>query len=166
MLQNFWTVVVVIKIILFGILSYYVYKVRKSLDTADATKIKDNFRKVELLTYTIVLFTYGMFMSKFFKGHSNKKKIHTSKKYKGISHVNMALVLVLLAFVSQARAALNVAEKGPVALSFLSDNFRLTEKLAYVLLGFNVITSGVTFMFDNYGDKISDMSHKMFSRTK
>ena len=165
MFNNFWIVAVVIKLILFGALVYFVQKVKKSVDIADATGIKDNFKIVEIITYIIVLFNYGLFAMKYINNNqSDDKKNESTQKYCGISYINLSLVLILLVFVQQTRSALNVAEKGPVPVSFLSDNFRFTENLTYVILGFNIITHAIIMFFDK-NIKI-DISSLSFSRRR
>ena len=159
MFQNFWMIAVIVKLVLFGALTYFVNKVRNSIDKADAAGIKENFKAVEIATYAIVLFNYGLFALKYVKSSSDGKKSSdssTTQKYCGLSYVNLALVFVLLSFVWQTKAALTIAEKNPVPVSFLADNFRLTENLSYVLLTFNILTSVIIFFFDKKnGDKIN-----------
>ena len=141
--MNVWILFSIVKIVLLGALTYFVQKVRKSIDAADATNIKKNFKIVEVLTYVIVAVNYGLFAMKLLKDGIDKKEEYNHQKYCGMKYVNLSLVLVLLAFILQTKSALNVAEKGPVPLSFLTDNFRLTENLTYILLGFNALTSGI-----------------------
>ena len=146
--HNFWIISVIVKLILFGALTYYVNKVKNCIDSADASGIKENFKAVEITTYVIVLFNYGLFALKYINTGNDKKSVSLQPQNCGLSYVNLSLVLVLLSFVWQTKAALVVSEKNPVPISFLSDNFKLTENISYILLIFNVLTSGIIFLFN------------------
>lgn len=147
--SNFWTIAIVCQLILLSVLVYYIQKVRSAITSADASGIKRNFKIVDILTVCVVLLTYGLYIAKFVsKSKKEKRNICLMTK------MNLSLMLVLLVFVSQTRSALSTAEKGPVPVSFLSDNFNLTEKLSYVILGFNLLTRGA-MMFIKNSDKFN-----------
>lgn len=159
MFQNFWMISVIVKLVLFGALTYFVNKVRNSIDKADNAGIKENFKDVEIATYAIVLFNYGLFALKYVKSSSDDKKSSRHQKYCDLSYVNLAMVFVLLSFVLQTKSV--ISEKIP--LSFLSTNFRLTENLSYILLTFNILTSGIIFFFDRKGrDKMNGSPKSRF----
>jgi len=150
--HNFWTVVVVIKVILYVGLIYYLTQTRKSIDNIDALGIKNNFRNVELITYTLIMFHYALFAMKFFKD-PKKEDIH-HMKYRGVSYVNMAVIIVFYTFVRHSRHAMNIAERGSVPLTFIDANFKFTENLGYILGVFNIVTTGVIILSKNK-DRIS-----------
>lgn len=164
--KNFWIISVVVKLVLFALLTYFARNVRKSVDKADANGIKTNFKNVEILTYIIVVVNYILFLMKTEDSDKGHKRLHySSNSHCNMAHVNLSLVLVLLACVWQTRSALNVAEKSPVPISFLDTSFQLTENMAYILLGFNTLTSGISLFFE-HRDKFDMLSPRSHSRSK
>jgi Ca2+/Na+ antiporter len=141
---SFWMLDVVVKLLLFLVLLFFIQKTKKAIDTADAIKIKSNFKIVEMLTYVIVLFNYGLFATKYIQSKSPNEN-------NSLGCINLVLVLVLFSFMMQMKSAISVAEKGAVPVSFLADNFRMIENLTYTVVGFNVINNGLMF-FDKHGE--------------
>lgn len=154
MFHNFWKISLVAKIVLLGILTFFVQRVKSAIDVVDATSISSNFKIVEILTYIIVLFDYSLFVSKFIAKKQEGRRGHISPQpnHHDISYVNLSLVLVLLAFVLQMKSAMALAQKNPVPITFLADNFRFTENITTVLLGFNVVTSGIILFVKKEND--------------
>jgi hypothetical protein len=164
--HNFWIISIIVKLILFGALTYYVNKVKNCIDSADASGIKENFKAVEITTYVIVLFNYGLFALKYINPVNDKKNVSAQPQTCGLSYVNLSLVLVLLSFVWQTKSALLVAEKNPVPISFLADNFKLTENISYILLIFNILTSGIIFLFNNKKNESGSSKINISPRSK
>ncbi len=138
MMEHFWTIVILVKLILFSLLIYYINATRNSINVIDPAGIKSNFKVVEYLSYTLLIFVYTLFTAKLL--------IPKKNEHSGICGVNMALLLVLITCVRQTRNALNIADKGPIPITFIDSNFQLTENLGYLTSIFNILTIGLVFV--------------------
>ena len=130
------TILLFLKVALYVVLVFYINKVRRCIDNIDSLNIKHNFKIVEYVTYALVTLTYISFVYKDIISPNDTEK----NVYKGLTYINMSLVLVLLTFVFQTKNALTIAENGSVPISFLDNNFRTTEYLAYIIAGFFILT--------------------------
>lgn len=157
MFKNLWMLTVLIKIVLLGILTYFVQRLKKSINLADAKKIGEDVKSIEIITYLVVLFNYGLFIMKYIKIEDSR--IESMKNYCGISYINLSLVMILLASVYQTRSTLS--DTTPVPVSKISDSFKLMEMLTYALLGFNIVTHSAIVLFDK--DIKFNISPKSFS---
>ncbi len=135
-------VLCVIEISLHLTIMFFVDKTNKAIKDVDSPAIRDNFKVVKYLVYSLLCVTYlNLVLSNFVKG--DKKGVCCSR---GLQCVTMAGLLVLFVFLRQIDEVMCICEKEPVPVEKIVEKFKLVSDLANIVAVFTVGSYAVKFI--------------------
>ena len=139
----FWHITISVKLVLYILLSVFIYKTRSAINNMDSQGILYYFNMVKYTIYILLAYSFALFLSKYFIHHRDHKMTH--HLICGITYVNMALISLLFVFTRNADSAIAGSQIMPVSIETIDTRFKNVESLGYLLAGFNIIGSTTAF---------------------
>jgi hypothetical protein len=121
--------------LLYAVLVYYIYTMRKAIDSGKISEVVAPFKIINILVKSIFVLSVLVVIISMFR---KEKKTHC----KPLTVIGVLLAILMLLFELQVENSLRIAESSPVPISFIELKFRMLESVAYISSGLFIILLG------------------------
>lgn len=134
----YWALFILIKVALLAGVLYYMYRAQQNAEELDLISTRDNIIKATYIAYVLLgIYALALVAHPFIEnGEYNKM----SEGLHGISHVNIAVLLVFIASLCKAKSS--IENDYQIQYGAVSSNIFFLKSLIMYWLGFNVVAIG------------------------
>lgn len=135
-----WFILLAIELVLFGLLAHFTRCSEKAIMNMDSEAVYSNFKRVEHISYVLVILSFILFSAHFFR--KNEEHLHYSHKLCSLKIVNMVLAMFILINVRLIVKQEDAVGAGDINLLFARNKLETLKHLVYVSTGFNLFAIG------------------------